>query len=288
MNPLSSFVYESRVRLSYLLWSFVLTFFLSSIYQKEIVYCVGRPFLQFHHPFIFLDLSEALYTVVHLCVASTFLLWMPFLIYHVWCFFLPSFYLCETKWIHGCLLLFVLLFFVEISFIYHIMIPQICHFLLSFEMSHIFEHSTSGGEHLHEGCKTQNPFWGDSGGSTLPPCSVIEIAPRLQSYVQFLEKIFCVFLLSFQLPFVFFLFFQNHFLTAYDLCKNRKNFVFLAFLLAASISPPDGGSQAVLSLCFLFFYENLILLGLFFSTKQKTTQKSNGQQKSTDMENTSM
>ena len=97
MTYLHSYFYEMRLRSYYVLFSLFSTFFICYSFQLEILYIIGKPFLEFQHTFVFLELTEAFYTVLRISTSLTFLLICPFLFYHFWSFFVPSLLLQRNK-----------------------------------------------------------------------------------------------------------------------------------------------------------------------------------------------
>ena len=269
MNALSDFFLESRLRFFYCLWCFLFTFFWSYLYQIELLYCVGRPFLELHHKFIFIDLTEAFYTVLRVCVSLSLVLCAPFVVYQMWSFFLPSFYQCESKEITCIVLLFSVLLCFEIIVIYHVFLPHMCSFLLSFEMSSPNMTFQNHEPHLFHADPEKNILEDfPAQKKEISPCLVIELNARIESSIHLFSQVYFYLCLFFQIPFVFFLFFKNNVLTAYDLCKNRKYFMCIAFLLAAALSPPDISSQCILYCVMFLVYEIGVVIGLFFSLKK--------------------
>jgi sec-independent protein translocase protein TatC len=97
---------EIKYRCFYLLLSALLTFCVCSNSQLELFYLIGKPFLEAHQTFIFLDLTEAFYTVLKLALVFTFVLWVPLFFYQVWGFLIPSCYKFQRKRITNYLFCF--------------------------------------------------------------------------------------------------------------------------------------------------------------------------------------
>ena len=95
MSNLSLHFLEIKLRCLYLLFSTIMTFVFSYNFQLEAFYLIGKPFLEFQQKFVFLELTEAFYTVVRISTIFTLVVIFPFMIYHFWSFFVPSFYLFE-------------------------------------------------------------------------------------------------------------------------------------------------------------------------------------------------
>ena len=242
MTPLQSYFYELKVRGSYVLFSSFLTFFICYSFQLEILYVIGKPFLQFGHTFVFLELTEALYTMFRISTSLTFLSIVPLVLYHSWSFVVPSLYKMEREKTTGVCVLFFSLFFFEILFTYFCVLPEMCHFFLGFEMS-------SGGE--------ISPVHGT-------PLLSLQFTARLQSYVDLVVHILWSVLILFQILPCVVVFYSTKWIHVSSFYGNRKLWGLLVLLLSAVIVPPDFVSQLVLSLFFYLLLEFFIFLGFFF------------------------
>jgi len=240
MTPLQSCFYELRVRGSLVLFSSFLTFFICYGFQLEILYVIGKPFLQFGHTFVFLELTEALYTMFRISSSLTLLSILPLFLYHSWSFVVPSLYKMEREKTTGVCVLFLSLFFCEILFTYFCVLPQMCDFFLGFEMS-------SGAEIVHG-----------------TPLLRLQFTARLQSYVDLVVHILWSVLILFQIPPCVVVFYSSKWIHVSSFYGNRKLWALFALLLSAFIVPPDFVSQLVLSLFFYLLLEFFIFLGFFF------------------------
>ena len=252
MKHLPCFFMEVKSRLWYVILSFTFTFLFLYQYQTEMVYLVGRPFFQFQQTFIFTEISEAFSSLFITCFVCTCLVVLPFLFYHMWSFLIPSSYRCERRSITLCFLLIQSLVFLECIALYTLILPTVCHFLLSFETRY------SPLETTHD-----SPVFSSSS------CLLLEISIRIESYLFLLGKISCVFFLILQLVLGVILLSKKGIIDSYDLCRHRKLFVFLALLLSACLSPPEVSSQIGLTLVFLFLYEFCLFLGFLLAEKKE-------------------
>ena len=132
---------------------------------------------------------------------------------------------------------FLFFFFIELVFIYFKIFPEVCKFLLSFEISYFNQ-------------------------KTMEPLLVVELSARIKSYVNLTFQFFFFLETPFiSNPFFFFSFFYFKWLTSYTLCRNRKFFFFVFVFFSALFSPPDAISQIWIT-CFLYcIYEILIIMG---------------------------
>jgi Sec-independent protein secretion pathway component TatC len=299
MYQLSYHFLEIRLRFIYLFLSIILTIITSYYYQFEILYIIGRPFLELDHKFILIDLTEALYSILRICIIISILLILPFFLYHLWSFYIPSRYIFERKTINKFSIFFFFMIIIELIFLYFVVFPKICEFLLSFEIIssnidfnynkdfsrnqiHIEylqnKNSVDGGINLNNisidstiGNKkqiidnfNQSLDFLENKKSTNGNIPVfLELTARLESYVNLSIRFYVIMLTLFQIPFLVVILYYRNIIDCYILCKIRKFFLFSSLLISAFISPPDILSQCIITILLFFFYEFLIFIGLF-------------------------
>nr|YP_009049986.1 SecY-independent transporter protein [Chlorella sorokiniana]YP_010387301.1 tatC [Chlorella ohadii]AII02120.1 SecY-independent transporter protein [Chlorella sorokiniana]AIM56871.1 SecY-independent transporter protein [Chlorella sorokiniana]UPO68037.1 tatC [Chlorella ohadii] len=237
-------LFELKLRGFYLILSAITTFFICWNYQLEIVYILGRPFIQLHQTFIFLELTEAFYTLVKISLILTLFLLLPLVLYHFWCFLIPSFYQMERSGVNFLYGIFLLLVLSEFLFTYFFLLPKIFHFLLSFEMS------SASLESFTELSKQ--------------PLVSVEFNARIACYVKLVVKIITTVLVLFQIPFGISLLYSKKMLKVSSFYFNRKYLAGTSLLVSAFIVPPDFSSQLGLAFLFYMLFEFLIFIGLFF------------------------
>lgn len=234
---------EIKLRCFYLILSWICTFVISYNCQIEIIYLIGKPFIELQQTFIFLDLTEAFYTLLRISTILTCGVILPFFVYEIWSFFVPSLYEIERKKMNSFFLLFVSLLVCEILFAYFFLLPKICHFLLSFEMTSGIDNSD-----LHR----------------FAPLISVEFTARIESYVKLIVKLMGLILLLFQIPLGVLVLYSNKILHVSSFYFNRKLLSFLSLLFSALLVPPDVVSQVIVAIFFYLVFEFLIWIGLFF------------------------
>lgn len=242
MQSLSSHLLEMRLRFIYINLACILSIIVSYMYRIELVYIVSRPFLKFHREFIFLDLTEAFYTIIRITGIISLISVLPLVTYHFWCFFIPSYYKGERKKINKLFLVFFTFFLIQLVVIYFFIFPKICEFLMSFEIKSLENTIVERQWNLFS----------------------VELAPRIESYFKLTFRFFIIILSVFQIPFIFMIFYSKRWITSYDLCDKRKYIFFLCVIFSAFISPPDIISQLILSSFTYLVYEFIIIIGLFY------------------------
>lgn len=242
MPNINYHLYEIKSRFFYLFFSTFCTFLTLYHYKIEIVYIIGKPFVTLQQTFIFLELTEAFYTLLKVSLIITALLVIPFFFYQFWGFFIPSFYEIERRKVNFFFLSFIFLWLCEILVTYFIFLPKICNFLISFEMVSDFQNS----------------------GLFLQPIITVEFSARFESYVKWIMKISSLLFLLFQIPLCVCILYYNKILNVSSLYTNRKILSLISLLMSAFIVPPDVVSQLIVAILFYIVFEFLIFLGLFF------------------------
>lgn len=248
MENISNHFQETRLRFIYIIYTFICTFFTCYWFQIEIIYLLTKPFLELHQTLIATDITEAFFSVFKVCFAFSFLFSLPIFGYHSWCFFSPSFYKSEAKKINIFIFLFIFLFLIEALYIYSSLFPKICEYFTSYQIG--LPDSTTNGS-TYKGI----------------PQMMIEISPRISSYIKYCLQIYFGLLLIFQLPFIFLFLFYAKICTAIDLSSKRPLFFLFFLSLSALCSPPDIWSQSFLTLILCFLFELCLFIGYIFHAK---------------------
>lgn len=242
MTNIKFHLLEIKLRFFYLIFSTILTFFISYNYQLEMIYITGKPFIELQQTFIFLELTEALYTLIKISTIITILVVVPFFVYQIWSFFIPSFYKMKRNLLIFFLFFSIFLFISEILFTYFILLPKICHFLISFEMTSEIPNSKFYTE----------------------PLISVEFTARIGSYVKLIVKFLSLILVILQIPLCVCFLYSKKVLHVSNFYFNRKILGLVSLLLSAFIVPPDLFSQLILTVCFFILFEIIIFIGLFF------------------------
>ena len=225
-----SYFAEIRYRFTYLLGSFLTTFYVCYFYSLPLIYLFARPFLQmFDKGFIFTNLTEAFHTTLKICLLWSFVFVIPVIFYQSWSFFAPSWHSFERarkkRHLYSGILLNVFAGFCS----YFCILPLFLDFLLNFKV--------------------------DS------PLFTIQLEARIDSYVRISSVVFLVVQWIFQLPLLVSFLYASGYIDSVFLSLNRKVFVLFLVLLAALFAPPDPLTQLFLFLLFWLFFEFLIWIG---------------------------
>jgi len=231
MHYASFYFLEIRFRFLYIILACLWSFLTGYVYKYSLLYVLTKPFLPFHTKFLFFELTEGLYTMIHIAGIFTLCVMVPWSIYQFLAFSIPGWYRSKRTFFFKFLSFLLFLWCLELFFIYSYMYPPLCEFFVGFEFSHQVK---------------------------------LEYATRIQPYIsRTLQISFGLFLL-FQFPCVCLWLFSMEWVSTYTLCEYRKIAFFLCLLISAMVSPPECISQCILSCVLYLAYEIIVFFGFFF------------------------
>jgi len=232
-SPLRFFINEIKLRFIYCLVGSGLAFVMSYMYSEDLLFWFIQPNPNIHSHFIFLNLSEALYTTLKIAGLTTICTCIPLYWYHIWSFLTPSCTVTERKTLTQVSILFLFLFVLSIWWTFSIGTPLLTKFLLQFQIQ-----------------KTS---------------LVVEYQATLYAYVSWVWSCLVVVCVISQFPTVLLVTVLWKKITPTNITNYRKGIFILTVLIAAFISPPDIVIQCVLALS-LYLYIEFIIWCLFVYT----------------------
>jgi Sec-independent protein secretion pathway component TatC len=134
MSLLFSYFSEIQTRILYAAFSFLVAFIVSLLFSTEIIYLFTMPILSFDKPFKSTHLAEPFYATLKICSGVAFLTLYPLLVYHLWCFLLPSLFFWERKRVNRSFGFSTLLFYGFLFFAFFILIPSFVQFFFHYEI----------------------------------------------------------------------------------------------------------------------------------------------------------
>jgi sec-independent protein translocase protein TatC len=173
---------------------------------------------------IYLSLYEPLAIQLKVSFIAGIILASPVVFWQIWSFVLPALYPHEGRLVISLFFLTVLLFLLGAAFAY----------LIVFQMAITF-------------------FLVTSEGMAAPFISI-------EKYVNFLVGFVLPFGLTFELPVVMVVLTRTGLVTVRFFTKCRKYIIFLIFILAAVLTPPDVISQVALALPLIVLFETGIIV----------------------------
>ena len=236
-NKNTNFTYyitDIRYRFIYLFISLIFTFMACYYYCVEIIFLFVKPFLKYQKPFIFTELTEALYITLKICTITSICVLFPFFCYMIWCFFIPSSFSYQRNNYTIFLLFWNIFFLYSILTIYYDVLPYLYDFLLQYQIeTDLFS---------------------------------IQLEARINSYLSWSLKVLFLLSIFTQLPLICYSLYRLDILCPFFLSKNRKFLVCFFFLAAALLSPPEFITQILITMAFVFTYEFIIWLGFFHAS----------------------
>ena len=183
--------------------------------------------------FIFTDVTEAFRTCISLAVAMAFYFNIPYILYHIWAFFVPSLFVQERKVFSKFFFLFLLLYFFASFLVIYFLFPILWSFFLKFEIT---------TEFLKIHCET-----------------------RISSYISFLFKISLISHFICQIPFFVVLFVSFQILSISDILEKRRFIYWFILLISAFIAPPDLIIQSFITLFLIVLLEICLFFIILFA-----------------------
>ena len=226
--PIVSHLIELRNRLLQSLLA-VLVVFLCLIYFANDLYAFISEPLRAYLPegatMIATEVASPFLTPFKLTIVLSVFVAIPFMLHQVWGFIAPGLYRHEKKLAIPVLASSVFLFYAGIVFAYYVVFPL------------VFGFFTSVGP---EG---------------------VSVMTDINSYLDFVLKLFFAFGIAFEIPIATFLLIMSGATTAEKLAAKRPYVVIGCFVLGMLLTPPDVISQAMLAIPMWLLFEVGLLFG---------------------------
>lgn len=217
MLIISSHWYELKLRLGYVVVTFLVTFVTSYLYSDILMYIYVYPFiLRFDEKkFIFTNLGEAFSSCLSISLNISLMVTFVFFVYSVMSFFKPGLYKKELHLLRIYSKLLIVSLFFSVCFVYFILLPGVINFFGHFESSRLFE---------------------------------LTLEAKISDYLDLVLQ--CLFWVSlvFQTPVAILLFIYLNIINANSLVRKRKEFIVVCFIAGALLSPPDIFTQLLIAL----------------------------------------
>ncbi len=226
---------ELRYRAFYFFFSFCTAFLLGTCYASPLTHLLCTPFFSAREKqpfsFIFTHVTEGLYAAVDVSFMYTLCFCIPFFIYQVYSFFLPSCYQGQRRSINFILCCAAALFLISLYTAFVFLLPKICNFLQQFQYE--------------------------------SKCMEIKLEARIAPAVRWCSSAFLFTAIFFQIPLLLALLISWG-VVEYKFLQEKRKYVFFSLLLISSFfSPPDVSSQCALALGGYMSYELFLWSALF-------------------------
>ena len=230
---ISTYLREINQRITYIIISWCFCFVYSYFKNTQIIYLIVKPlsvsplFLGLGTipglNFIYTNISEAFYATLTACFITSTTVIIPLIIYHGWCFLMPSRYQRERTLWNKRILATSAYITTIMWLLVALLLPRIHAFL------HLF--AVSSGV-LH-----------------------ITLEARIAPYLTWIFLTLFLFLLLALSPLAIYITLKNDVISAHSLLKNRRSTLYLILICAALVSPPDIWSQFALTGFIYTFFE---------------------------------
>jgi sec-independent protein translocase protein TatC len=228
--PLVAHLTELRDRLLRALLSVLVIFICLFPFANEIYAFVSEPLRELLPPgasMIATEVASPFLTPFKLTLVAAIFIAIPHILYQVWSFVAPGMYRHEKRFAVPLLVSSIALFYLGASFAYFVVFPL------------IFAFFTSVGP---EG---------------------ITIMTDINSYLNFVLKLFLAFGIAFEIPIAAILMIWAGITTADDLAKKRPYIIVGCFIFGMLLTPPDIISQSLLAVPMWILFEFGVFLGRF-------------------------
>jgi len=233
-QPLISHLMELRNGLLKAILSILIIFACLVYFANDIYAYISAP-LNAHLPagtsMIATGVTSSFFAPFKLTMMLSFFLAIPFVLHQVWGFIAPALYKHEKRLVMPMLLSSTILFYAGIAFAYYVVFPVVFGFFTSV---------------APEG---------------------VTIATDIESYLDFVLKLFFAFGLAFEIPIAVVLMCWAGITTPAKLREKRPYVVVGAFVVGMLLTPPDIISQSMLALPMLILFECGILVASMYKPK---------------------
>lgn len=238
-QSLISHLIELRNRILKALVSVVLVFLPMAFFAQDIYQWLAAPLLEVlpeNANMIATDVASPFFAPFKLTFVAAFFVAIPYVLYQIWGFVAPGLYRREKKLIAPLLLSSTLLFYAGIAFAYFIVFPLAFAFF-----------------------------------SAVTPDGVV-MNTDINSYLNFVLKIFFAFGLSFEIPIAIILMCWTGMTSAKELRAKRPYVIVAAFVLGMILTPPDVISQVLLAVPMWVLFEVGVVIGGLYA-KQPSSEE---------------
>ena len=238
--PLVAHLTELRDKLLRAMLAVLIMFICLFPFANEIYTFVSKPLralLPEGATMIATEVASPFLTPFKLTLVAAIFLVIPYVLYQIWSFIAPGMYRHEKRLAIPLLVSSVLLFYAGASFAYFVVFPL------------IFAFFTSVGP------------------------EDITIMTDINSYLDFVLKLFFAFGLAFEIPIVALLLIWAGITTAENLAKKRPYIIVGCFIFGMLLTPPDIISQSLLAIPMWILFEIGVFFGRFIQRDDAATEQ---------------
>lgn len=219
---------ELRNRLLKAVLSVIIVFAGLAYFAQDIYALMSQPLISVMPKgaqMIATDVASPFFAPFKLTMVLSFFIAIPYVLYQVWAFVAPGLYQNEKKLVAPLMISSSLLFYAGIAFAYFVIFPLAFPFFIG-----------------------------------IAPEGVV-ISTDINSYLNFILKLFFAFGVSFQIPIAIVLLCWTGFTTAASLREKRPYVIVGVFVVGMLMTPPDPISQTLLALPMWLLFELGVMIG---------------------------
>lgn len=219
---------ELRNRLLKAVLSVVLVFLCLAYFAQDIYGLMSQPLMDVlpeGAQMIATDVASPFFAPFKLTMVLSFFIAIPYVLYQIWAFIAPGLYQNEKKLVAPLMLSSSLLFYCGIAFAYFVIFPLAFPFFIG-----------------------------------IAPEGVV-ISTDINSYLNFILKLFFAFGVSFQIPIAIVLLCWTGFTSAESLREKRPYVIVGVFVVGMLMTPPDPISQTLLAVPMWLLFELGVMIG---------------------------
>jgi sec-independent protein translocase protein TatC len=230
---------ELKNRLKYLVVSYVIIL-LTSFYNYNILFTfldfffsqkLNKNFNTAFHYYIYTHPFELYYSQFYFCLTISFYFIIPYIVWQIYDFLIPSLYMSEYKFIKNTLSLFTYGGIILYCLIYTLLIPLFLYFILSLNNNY-----------------TSNFF-------------SVFFELKVQDFINFILTLNLLVSAGLFLLLLLYLWLINQF--SFKIVKQKKKFYAIFIVLATVLSPPDIFSQILIFILLNIFFEFMLFFKIF-------------------------
>lgn len=254
-QPLISHLLELRTKVLRAIGSILLVFICLVYWAQDIYHYLAIPLMS-NMPatgsMIATDVTAPFFAPFKLTLILSFFIAIPYVLFQIWSFIAPGLYKHEKRLILPLLFSSTALFYLGIAFAYFVVFPVVFGFFTSI---------------APEG---------------------VQIATDINSYLDFVLKLFFAFGLAFEIPVAVILLCWAGVTSVEELTKKRPYIIVAAFVIGMLLTPPDIISQTMLAVPMLLLFEGGLLAARFYQKPSEQENDENADDSDQDSNNSIM
>jgi sec-independent protein translocase protein TatC len=226
-QPFLSHLIELRDRLMRMVMVLGVLFLGLLYFANDLYALISHPVMKYlpNGKMLAIDVITPIFTPMKLALLASIFFGIPYILHQLWAFVAPGLYKHEKRLAVPLLISSVILFYTGTAFAYFFVFPMFFRFLSKYASS------------------------------------IIQLAPDIEHYLNFVIKMFFAFGIAFEVPIATILLIAAGITTPKKLARMRPYVIVGAFTVGMLLTPPDVLSQVMLAIPMWFLFES----GVFFA-----------------------